>query len=103
MRAGSSSQCRVSGVGRESVGGHGDGFAAVEPIMVAIPIHRPADIFWFAVPQRERRVTLLLIGHAPYLGQVLGRSLQSWANIPPRALTGANWWASPTKTVLAPA
>ena len=34
---------------------------------------------------------------------VQGRSAQSWANMPPRALTGASWWASPTRTVLAPA
>ena len=34
---------------------------------------------------------------------VQGRSAQSWANMPPRALTGASWWASPTSTVLAPA
>ena len=32
-----------------------------------------------------------------------GRSEQSWANMPPRAFTGASWWASPTSTVFTPA
>jgi hypothetical protein len=34
---------------------------------------------------------------------VQGRSVQSWANMPPRAFTGASWCESPTRTVLAPA
>ena len=86
----------------EGVGGHRDRVAGVQPAMGAVPLDGAPDGGRPAVAHGEGRAAFLGVAHPPHFRSfcVQGRSAHSWANMPPRALTGASWRASPTSTVL---
>ena len=82
----------VGAVAGQGVGGHGDRVAGVQPVVAAVPLDGPAHGGRAAVPQARdaERSSGSRIRHTSERCCVQGRSAQSWANMPPRALTGAS-------------
>ncbi len=72
----------VGQVGPQRVGGHRDLIAGVQPMLGAIPAHRPAQPVAVCGAQRQRGVALVGVAHAPHLrkprrpGQLIAELLE---------------------------
>ena len=81
----------VSAVCGQGVGGHGDRIPAVQPVVGAVPVYGAATRRSAVAQRRDGdRSTGSGMRHTSVRCWVQGRSVQSWANMPPRALTGGN-------------